>query len=126
MTARVFLDTDIILDLLLRREPFFPAVADLFLAVQEGRIEACVTPLIFSNLFYILRQKMPASEAVSALRKLKLLLRVLPVDEKILDLALASTFTDFEDAILVLVKSGIRVNLSIPSTKSCRSERCEP
>jgi predicted nucleic acid-binding protein len=99
MTARVFLDTDIILDLLLKREPFFPAAADLFLAVQDGRIGGCVSPLIFSNLFYILRQKMPGSEALSALRKLKLLVRVLPMDERILDLALASSFTDFEDAL---------------------------
>jgi len=42
---------------------------------------------------------MPAPEAVSTLRKLKLLVRVLPVDEHVLDLALASSFTDFEDAI---------------------------
>jgi predicted nucleic acid-binding protein len=99
MTARVFLDTDVILDLLLRREPFFAAAADLFLAVQDGRIEGCVSPLIFSNLFYILRQQMPATESLAALRKLKLLVRVLPVDEKILDLALASSFKDFEDAL---------------------------
>jgi predicted nucleic acid-binding protein len=99
MNASVFLDSDVILDLLLGREPFFGAAADLFLAVQQGKIEACVSPLIFSNLFYILRQQMPASEAVSTLRKLKLLVRVLPVDEKVLDLALASSFTDLEDAI---------------------------
>src|SRR6476660_2936370 len=99
MTARVFLDTDVILDLLLRREPFFAAAADLFLAVQDGRIEGCVSPLIFSNLFYILRQQRSATESLAALRKLKLLVRVLPVDEKILDLALASSFKDFEDAL---------------------------
>jgi predicted nucleic acid-binding protein len=99
MNASVFLDSDVILDLLLGREPFFSAAADLFLAVQEGRIEGCVSPLIFSNLFYILRQQMPASAAVSTLRKFRLLVRVLPVDEKVLDLALASSFTDFEDAI---------------------------
>jgi predicted nucleic acid-binding protein len=99
MSVRVFVDTDVILDLLLGREPFFSAAADLFLAIQEGRIEGCLSPLIFSNLFYILRQQMPASEAVSTLRKLKLLVRILPVDEQVLDLALASSFTDFEDAI---------------------------
>lgn len=99
MTARVFLDSDVVLDLLLRREPFFGPAADLFLALQDGRLEGCVSPLIFSNLFYILRQQMRAPEAVGALRKLKLLVRVLPVDEKIIDLALASSFADFEDAI---------------------------
>lgn len=99
MIPRVFLDSDIILDLLLRRQPFFLAAEDLFLAIQEGRIEGCVSPLIFSNLFYILRQQISAPEALNALRKLKLLVRVLPVDDKIIDLALASSFKDFEDAI---------------------------
>ncbi|HVT58859.1 MAG TPA: PIN domain-containing protein [Thermoanaerobaculia bacterium] len=99
MIARVFLDTDVILDLLLGREPFFAAAADLMVAVQDGRIEGCVSPLVFSNLFYILRQQMSAPEAVSTLRKLKLLVRVLAVDEQVIELALASSFKDFEDAI---------------------------
>jgi len=99
MSTRVFLDTDIVLDLLLGREPFFAAAADLFLAVQDGRIDGCLSPLAFSNLFYILRQQVSAADAVRALRKLKLLVRVLPIDEEVVDLALASSFTDFEDAL---------------------------
>ncbi len=99
MTTRVFVDSDIVLDLLLERQPFFSAAAALFLAIQDGRIEGCLSPLIFSNLFYILRQQMAPPAAVGVLRKLKLLVRVLPVDEKVLDLALASSFADFEDAI---------------------------
>jgi predicted nucleic acid-binding protein len=96
---RIFIDTDVILDLLLAREPFFSAATRLFLLVQDGEIEGCVSPLIFSNLFYILRKELSASEAIAALRKLKLITRVLPVDERTIDLALASSFTDFEDAI---------------------------
>lgn len=96
---RVFIDTDVILDLLLAREPFFPAATRLFMLVQGGELEGYVSSLIFSNLFYILRKKSSASEAIAALRKLKVLTRVLPVDERTIDLALASPFTDFEDAI---------------------------
>jgi len=99
MSTRVFLDTDVVLDLLLAREPFFAPAAALFLAIQDGRIDGCLSPLTFSNLFYILRQRMSAADAVRALRKLKLLARVLPVDEKVVELALASSFTDFEDAL---------------------------
>jgi predicted nucleic acid-binding protein len=99
MIARVFLDTDVILDLLLAREPFFGAAAALFVALQDGRIEGCVSPLIFSNLFYILRQQLSAPETMTALRKLRLLVRVLPIDEQVVDLALASSFKDFEDAL---------------------------
>jgi predicted nucleic acid-binding protein len=96
---KIFVDTDIILDLLLAREPFFPAATRLFLLIQDGEMEGYVSPLSFSNLFYILRKETSGAEAIAALRKLKLLTRVLAVDEHTIDLALASSFTDFEDAI---------------------------
>jgi predicted nucleic acid-binding protein len=99
MIRQVFVDSDIILDLLLAREPFFPAAADLFLLIQEGRIEGFTSPVVFANLFYILRQGMTAAEAVTALRKLRLLLGIAAVDEKTIDRGLASSFADFEDAI---------------------------
>jgi predicted nucleic acid-binding protein len=99
MFRRVLVDTDVVLDLLLGREPFFPAATRLFDAFQEGRLEGHISSLAFSNLFYILRKQVPGPEAVGILRKLRLISRVLPVDEKIIDLALASTFADFEDAI---------------------------
>lgn len=96
---RVFIDTDVILDLLLAREPFFSAATRLFLLVQDGKVEGCVSPLSFSNLFYILRKELSGPEAIAALRKFKILTNVLPIDERTIELALASSFTDFEDAI---------------------------
>ncbi len=99
MKFRVLVDTDVLLDFLLGRQPFFPASAEFFLLVQAGEIEAFVTPVIFSNLFYILRKKLTGPDAVATLRKLRLLTRVLRADESVVDQALASSFTDFEDAI---------------------------
>jgi predicted nucleic acid-binding protein len=96
---RIFIDTDVILDLLLAREPFVPGATRLFLLIQDSKIEGFVSPLIFSNLFYVLRKKLSGPEALAALRKLRLLTHVLPIDEETIDLALASSFTDFEDAI---------------------------
>lgn len=99
MLRRVLVDTDVVLDLLLGREPFFPAATRLFGAFQDGGLEGHVSSLAFSNLFYILRKQVPGSEAIAILRKLRLVTRVLPVDERVINLALASTFADFEDAI---------------------------
>jgi predicted nucleic acid-binding protein len=99
MTRRVFVDSDVILDLLLAREPHAASATQLFVRLQDGELEGYVSPVILSNLFYILRQGMPAPQARAALRRLRLLLRVLPVDEAIIDRALASSFSDFEDAI---------------------------
>ena len=95
----IYLDTDIILDLLCRREPFYSPAALLFSKVERNEIRAFVSPLSFANLFYILRKYGSSSVAVDALQKLRQLVTVLPVTEKIIDAALVSGFTDFEDAI---------------------------
>jgi predicted nucleic acid-binding protein len=121
MSTRVFLDTDVVLDLLLAREPFFAPAADLFLAIQNGRIDGCISPLAFSNLFYILRQQMSPPDAVRALRKLRLLVRVLSIDEKVVDLALASAFTDFEDALQYY--TALAHNVSAVVTRNKRDYR---
>jgi len=95
----VFVDTDIILDLLTRRDPFYTAAARLFTLVERGEIKACVSSLTFANLFYILRKELSAPKAIEVLKKLRQLVTVLAVDDKIVLLALDGGFTDFEDAI---------------------------
>ena len=91
MTFRVFVDTDVILDLLLPRPAFLAEASRLFALIQNGEIEACTSPLVFSTLFYILTKELSGEGAIQALRKLRVLLRVLPVDEQMIDLALASS-----------------------------------
>jgi predicted nucleic acid-binding protein len=96
---KTFIDSDIILDLLQERKPFFKDALTLFALIEKGKIHGYVSPLIFSNLYYILRKFRNAKFAVSSLLRLKLLVKILPVNEKIIDLALSSDFKDFEDAI---------------------------
>ena len=99
MTRPVFIDTDVVLDLLARREPFYPAAARLFSLVELGELTACVSALTFANLFYLLRKELGAARAVEVLRKLRRLVMVLPVDDSVIERALAAGFRDFEDAI---------------------------
>ena len=99
MIRRVFVDSDVVLDLLLAREPFFDAAAEFFGRIESRKLEGYVSPLVFSNLFYILRKHLSGPAAIVALRKLRLLVRVLPIGEHTIDQALASDFRDFEDAI---------------------------
>ena len=96
---RIFIDSDIILDLLAKREPFFRFSAEIFSLVDSKKIIAYVSPLIFANLYSILRKLRSREVAGESLNKLKLLLKILPIDEKIIELALLSEFNDFEDAI---------------------------
>ena len=96
----LFLDTNIVLDLLANREPFYLDAARLFSMADKKEIRLSVSALTFANTNYILLQSKKPEEAKQILRKLKLIISILPLDEKILELALNDTdFKDFEDAL---------------------------
>jgi len=97
--GRVFADTDVVLDLLAQREPFYDAAARLFTRADNGTLTICVSALSFSNLNYLLSRRYDARESRRILDKFKVLVKVLAVNEKTIELALNSKFTDFEDAI---------------------------
>jgi predicted nucleic acid-binding protein len=96
---RIFVDSDIILDLMLEREPFFNSAAELFYLIEKKKIKASVSALHFSNLHYIIRKVKSSELAKSVLRKLAIIVNILSIDEKAIELALESDFPDFEDAI---------------------------
>lgn len=95
----IFLDTDIILDVFAQREPFYKAAASVLTLIEERQITGYTSSLIFANLFYILRKLSSREATLTHLRQLHSLVTVLAVDERNIDFALNSAFTDFEDAI---------------------------
>jgi predicted nucleic acid-binding protein len=96
---KIFVDTDIILDLLSKRVPFYMPSAMLFSLADKGHIKLFVSSLSFANLNYVLSRQYNASQARKLLLKFKTLVTVLAVNDKIIDLALSSDFKDFEDGI---------------------------
>ncbi len=99
MKPLLFVDTDIVLDLLARREPFYKAAARLFSRAETGDISLAVSSLTFANLFYILRKQVSSKHALEVLRNFKRLVTVLAVDDATVEQALHAGFNDFEDAI---------------------------
>lgn len=96
---KVFVDSDIILDLLAKREPFYRFAAHLFSLADLKKIEIGVSSLSFANINYLLAKQIGNENAKKALMKLNALVTVNGVDEKVIELSLASEFSDFEDAI---------------------------
>jgi len=95
----VFVDTDIILDFFLGREPFSQAAARLFSLSRRGEIQVSVTVLSFANTFYLLRKQVGIEKSKELLCSFRQWVTVLTVDAATLDHALASPFSDFEDAL---------------------------
>ena len=115
---KVFVDTDIILDLLSNREPFYIYAANLFSMADKNEIKVFVSSLAFANLNYILSKQYSAAQAKKLLLKFKTLVTVLPVNDKVLDLALSSNFKDFEDGIQYF--AAIENNLQIILTRNLK------
>ena len=99
MSKKIFIDADIILDLLCKRQPFYDYAAEIFTLGDTGEMELFTTSLVFANVFYILRKILGIEKAKVLLRKLRIMIHILPVNEKIVDLALNSNFSDFEDGL---------------------------
>jgi predicted nucleic acid-binding protein len=97
--TKVFVDTDICIDLLSGRKPFNKSAEILFSLADNNKVKIYVSSLSFSNIDYILRSKFSSTHSRQLIGKFKTLVIVLPVDSKTIDLAIASDFNDFEDAI---------------------------
>jgi len=96
---KVFIDADIILDLLLDREPYSRSSSKLFTAIEEREVIAFTTPVILANIYYISAKMVNRKSALEYIRKLLTLLKVTAVDEKTMLLAANADFKDFEDSI---------------------------
>lgn len=96
---KIFVDTDIVLDLLSARQPHYDFAAELFSLADQGKIKLHVSSLSFANVNYILSKHFTIDQARKKLLNFKTLVSVLPVNDKIIELALGSEFKDFEDAI---------------------------
>jgi predicted nucleic acid-binding protein len=96
---QILLDTNIVLDLLARRMPFYDEAAELLSLADRKTISLSISSLSLANTHYILTKYTPEPDARKIIRNFKVLVQVLSFDDKIADLALNSDFKDFEDAI---------------------------
>ena len=95
----LLIDTNIIIDLLAKRKDFYQEAQELFTLADENEVNLYISSLSFANTHYLLSKELNADEARKVLIKFKLLVKILPLDDRILELALSSDFKDFEDGI---------------------------
>ncbi len=97
---KVLVDTNILIDLLAERHPFYDEAAELFSKADKHEIELSISALSIVTTHYILSQKINSEEAKLALRKFKVIVKVIELNDKIVELALNDKkFKDFEDAL---------------------------
>jgi Predicted nucleic acid-binding protein, contains PIN domain len=96
---KLLIDTNIIIDLLAKRKSFYQEAQELFTLADERHLSLFISALTFANTYYILSRDLNADEARKIMIKFKTLVKILPLENKVLELALSSDFSDFEDAI---------------------------
>jgi predicted nucleic acid-binding protein len=96
---KVLIDTDVILDFFFDRQPFSEHATKVFTLCELKIIQGYVTPVIFSNVYYLLRQTAKHENVIEKLSQLLTITDVLTMDKDVIMLALNSEFKDFEDAL---------------------------
>jgi predicted nucleic acid-binding protein len=106
---RFLLDTDVIPDFVSEREPFVEAARALFELIAAGAHEGYVSAITPVNVFYIGRKAKGDVATKQAIRDLLAAVSVCPVDQNILNVALASPIADYEDAVQHASAAAIRL-----------------
>ena len=96
---RIFVDTNLLLDVIARREPFYAAAARVWTMAETGACEALVSAISFNNVFYIVRKAGDTATARRALVPLRDVFACIAPHQRILNQAIDSEIPDFEDAI---------------------------
>lgn len=114
--SRIFLDTNIILDLLGERVPFFDSIAKVATLADQKKITLIVSPLSFTTIDYVLNKYEISESVLNKLRKFKIICEVRELNEETIDKALNSSFKNFPDAAQYF--TALQSNCSIIITRN--------
>lgn len=100
MASKILVDTNVLIDYLLEREPFFADAKEIILSCAEGKIKGCIAAHSISNMFFILRKDYDVKERREVLSNLCSIFDVEGIDkEKLLAGLSNENFSDFEDCL---------------------------
>ncbi len=96
---KILIDTDVVLDFFFDRKPFSDHATKVFSLCESNKIKGFITPVICSNVYYLLKQTARHSRVIEKLSQLITIVDILVMDKNIVLQALGSGFKDFEDAL---------------------------
>lgn len=96
---KLFIDANVVLDLILKRQPFFDNIAEILTVAENKNYTLCLSSVTFVNVNYIASKFTDKKNVLESLKKLRILFDVLSVSETEIDKTLYSNFNDFEDAV---------------------------
>jgi len=113
MIDRLFLDTNVVLDLLGERETFYDYVAKIATLADKGKVSLVVSALSYATVFYVLSKFEDNKAVKEKLSKFKVIASTSNLTDKIIEKGLTSKFIDFEDALQYYCALEMNCNLII-------------
>ena len=96
---KVLIDTDVLLDFFFDRKPFAEFSTEILNLCEENKIIGFTTPVIISNVYYLLRKTAKHDIIIEKLKQLLTIIEIIKMDKNAVINALNSNFKDFEDAL---------------------------
>ena len=118
---RLFLDTNVILDLLSQRDPFYESVAKVATLADRRELVLVASPISFTTVDYVLSKFESTELVLKKLRRFKVLCEVGSIDQETIEKALNSEFADFEDAVQYFC--AVQADCSVIITRNGRDFR---
>jgi predicted nucleic acid-binding protein len=99
MITRLFIDTNVMMDLLGERVPHYDAIAKIATLADNGEVKMVVSAFSYPIVYDLLTKFESSDKVKEKLRKFKIISEMSDLDETIIEKGLASNFSDFEDAL---------------------------
>ncbi|MDB9310247.1 PIN domain-containing protein [Aphanizomenon sp. CS-733/32] len=96
---KVLLDTNIIIDIALERQPYFTNSETVLAFVEQGQIEGYISASTISDLYYIIRKQKGRNLTIEFLQEILTFCQIATVNQAVISMAFTTNFKDFEDAI---------------------------
>jgi len=110
----ILFDSDVIIDVLTKREPFFiESARALDFAAHDSGINLYIAAHAVTNIFYIVRRSLGVTETRQSIEHLLQKIEVAGVNDAIIRDALATNLKDFEDAVNIKTAEEINAELII-------------
>ena len=107
---RLLIDGNILLDVLQKREPHFPASLSIWRLCETGEAQGYVSALTFANLVYVMRKELQPEQIREIWRVLGLIFRFTELAPADLTAAAALGWADFEDAVQAVTAERIHAD----------------
>ena len=96
---KILIDTNIIIDNALEREPFWNASEQVLSLIEKGTIAGYISASTFSDLYYIIRKARGRDWTLTYLKQLITFCQIATVNQAAIIMAFTTNFQDFEDSI---------------------------